>query len=288
MRQLNFQLKQLCKTNRDGSYSTQSNRHKTLQKLANDLHGLGFRGMQTQSLKQKHVQALVNHYQSEKLAIGTLKNRLAVLRWWANKLGRPQVVATTNEHYGIGSRQLVAKESKAKILEQVKLNQIMCPYIKISLELQSVFGLRREESIKFQPHYADRQDHIQLKSTWCKGGRAREVPIRTTAQRDVLNRAHQLAGKGALIPADLTYVQQMRKYEKQCLKVGLSNMHGLRHAYAQQRYEELTGWPAPACGGPASRQLTPKQKQQDLKARLVISAELGHRREQITASYLGR
>jgi len=288
MRSLNYQLKQLCKTNRDGSYSTQSNRHKTLQKLANDLHALGYRGMQPRSLKQKHVHALVNHYQSEKLAIGTLKNRLSVLRWWANKLGRPQVVASTNEYYGIGSRQLVAKASKAKTLEQEKFNRITCPYIQMSLELQAAFGLRREESIKFQPHYADQKDHIQLKSTWCKGGRARVIPIRTTQQRDVLNRAHQLAASGSLIPADLTYVQQMRKYEKQCLKVGLSKMHGLRHAYAQQRYHELTGWIAPACGGPTSRRLTTEQKQLDLKARLIISAELGHRREQITASYLGR
>lgn len=288
MRSLNYQLKQLCKTNRDGSYSTQSNRHKTLQKLANDLHALGYRGMQPRSLKQKHVQALVNLYQSEELAIGTLKNRLSVLRWWANKLGRPQVVANTNEHYGIGSRQLVAKESKAKMLEQEKHNQITCRYIKISLELQAAFGLRREESIKFQPSYADHQDHIQLKSTWCKGGRARTIPIRTREQSELLNRARELAGYGALIPADLSYVQQMRKYEKQCLKVGLSKMHGLRHAYAQQRYTQLTGWLAPACGGPNSRQLTPEQKQADLKARLTISAELGHRREQITASYLGR
>lgn len=266
MRQLNYQLKQLCKTNRDGSYSTQSNRHKTLQKLANDLHALGYRGMQLQSLKQKHVQALVNYYQSENLAIGTLKNRMSVLRWWANKVGRPQVVASTNEHYGIGSRQLVAKESKSKTLEQEKFNRITCPYIKMSLELQEKFGLRREESIKFQPHYADQKDHIQLKSTWCKGGRARTIPIRTQEQRELLNRARELTGRGALIPAKLSYVQQMRKYEKQCLKVGLVKMHGLRHAYAQQRYHELTGWLAPACGGPASRQLTPEQKRSRAKA----------------------
>lgn len=103
---------------------------------------------------------MVNHYQSENLAVGTLKNRLSVLRWWANKLGRSQVVASTNEHYGIGARQLVAKASKAKILEPEKHHQISCRYIQISLALQAVFGLRLEESIKFQLRIADKQDHI--------------------------------------------------------------------------------------------------------------------------------
>ena len=65
-------------------------------------------------------------------------------------------------------------------------------------------------------------------------------------------------------------------------------MHGLRHAYAQIRYEELTGWKAPAAGGPKSKTLTPEQREIDRKARLVISQELGHEREQVTTAYLGR
>jgi len=288
MRQLNYQLKQLCKSNRDGSYTTQINRHDILQKMADDLHKLGYRGMQANSLKQKHVDALLHQYKQEGLAIGTLKNRLSVLRWWAIKINKPQVVAKSNDHYGIGKRELVAKDSKAKTLDQDKLNDITDAHIKMSLELQAAFGLRREEAIKFSPLYADQQDHIRLKPSWCKGGRARTVPIHTDYQRAVLNRAHHLAGRGSLIPSHLMYVQQMRRYEKQTQKAGLCKMHGLRHAYAQTRYQELTSWRAPACAGPTSKQLTPEQKQTDLKARLIISKEMGHTREQITASYLGR
>jgi hypothetical protein len=85
-----------------------------------------------------------------------------------------------------------------------------------------------------------------------------------------------------------SYVQQLRIYEGQTLRAGLSQLHGLRHAYAQQRYEELTGWKAPAAGGPTIKTLTPDQKAKDREARLTISHELGHEREQITAVYLGR
>ena len=45
---------------------------------------------------------------------------------------------------------------------------------------------------------------------------------------------------------------------------------------------------APADGGLASEVLTPEQKAHDRQARLIISRELGHEREQIIAVYLGR
>jgi integrase len=158
----------------------------------------------------------------------------------------------------------------------------------MSLALQQAFGLRREEAIKFMPGYADRGDHLILKASWTKGGKERTVPIRTAEQRELLDRAHKLAGRGSLIPGNRNYVQQLRIYEGQTLRAGLSQLHGLRHAYAQQRYEELTGWKAPAAGGPLSKTLTPEQRDQDREVRLIISKELGHEREQITAVYLGR
>jgi hypothetical protein len=55
-------------------------------------------------------------------------------------------------------------------------------------------------------------------------------------------------------------VQQLRIYEGNTLRAGLSNMHGLRHTYAQNRYEELTDWKAPAAGGPKAKTLTPEQQ----------------------------
>jgi integrase len=116
--------------------------------------------------------------------------------------------------------------------------------------------LRREESIKFQPSYADRGDHIALNGSWMKGGRERTVPITTPEQRAVLDEAHRLAGTGSLIPANKTYIQQRHVYDGQCKAAGLSNMHGLRHRYAQRRYEALTGREAPKAGGPSCHSLS--------------------------------
>ena len=126
-----------------------------------------------------------------------------------------------------------------------------------------------------------------LKASWCKGGREREIPIRTAQQREVLDQTHRLVGRGSMIPSGRSYVEQVKLYERQTTAAGLHKLHGLRHAYAQERYKELTGWASPAAGGKSSAKLRGEEKALDHDARMTISRELGHGREQITW-YLGR
>ena len=64
-------------------------------------------------------------------------------------------------------------------------------------------------------------------------------------------------------------------------------MHGLRHGYAIRRYGELTGWKAPAAGGPSRKELEGRDAKADKRARLTISRELGHGRLRIVARYIG-
>ena len=288
MKRLNHQLKTFCKNNREGSYGTQVQRERDLTLIANQLHELGYRGMNSHSLKPKHVEALVGHWVENEVSTGTIKNRMSAVRWWAMKVNRQNVVARSNDHYGIANRIFVTNTSKAKSILKVDLVKVRDEHVKLSLELQQAFGLRREESIKFIPSYADQGDHLTLKSSWTKGGKARVIPIRTEAQREVLNRARKLAGKGSMIPSARSYVQQVRIYDGHTIRAGLSKMHGLRHTYAQQRYEELTGWKSPAAGGPISKALTAEQRKTDHQVRLIISREMGHEREQITAVYCGK
>lgn len=286
MRKLNFQLKQLVNRNRDGSHTTQHDREKMLQMIANDLFDLGFRRMEVKSLKPKHIEALAANYLERELSVGTIKNRLSALRWWAEKIGKQNVVAKDNTFYGIGSRSFKTGISKATDIDKAILDKVSDPYLKMSLELQKAFGLRREEAIKFIPQYADHGTFIRLKASWCKGGREREVPVRTQEQADVLKRSHLIAGAGSLIPGHLMYVQQMRLYERETAKLGLNKLHGLRHRYAQERYQELTGWACPACGGPATKDLNEAEFKKDRVARTAISQELGHDRIAIAEAYL--
>ena len=288
MRTLNRDFKLMCQRNRDGSFATQHDRERLLTMVANQLHEDGFKNLRAQGIRTKHIEHLVSRWQAEGASTGTMKNRMSALRWMAEKIGKENIVARDNAAYGIADRRFVTNESKAKELDQGKLEKVSDPYTAMSLRFQEAFGLRREESIKIQPGWADRGDMLVLKSTWTKGGKEREIPIIKETQRELLNQAKALANKGSLIPVEMSYIDQLNRFKAQTAFAGIDRVHGFRHAYAQARYAELTGWKAPAAGGPTSKQLSPEQKAIDRQARLTISRELGHEREQITAVYLGR
>ena len=245
--------------------------------------------MRAQGLKPKHVEKLVASWLAAELSPGTIKNRMATLRWAVGKLGKDNIIARTNAAYGIPDRVYVTNISKAKELGMDQIDGIRTPCAQMSLRLQAAFGLRREASIKIVPAWADRGDVLVLKDSWNKGGREIRIPIATPEQRQLLDEAKALAkGKSLVAPGYATYRDYLQHLRHECARVGIHAFHGHRHLYAQERYKQLTGWECPAHGGPTAKQLTPQQKAVDREARETISDELGHGREQITAVYLGR
>ena len=137
------------------------------------------------------------------------------------------------------------------------------------------------------PTRHDGGESIRLKGSTTKGGRPREVPVLADGQRKLLKEARELAGGGALIPPGRNYAEQKKVYEDETRAAGLGRMHGLRHAYALDRYDALTGWKAPAGGGPRASGLTGARRRIDRAARLTVAAELGHSRREISQTYLG-
>ncbi|TMO46443.1 phage integrase N-terminal domain-containing protein [Pseudoalteromonas ruthenica] len=285
MSQLGYSLNQLNVTHKERSHGTRNDRKKIFNLLAKQLHGFGFKLKDPKGLKPKHVTALVKHWQEQKLSNKTIKNRMSAIRWWAEKVGKRNVVARSNAEYGI-DKVRNSPLGKSKELDMEKHAQIGCPYVKLSLRLQQELGLRREEAIKFNVSYADQGNHIRLKGSWTKGGKPRTLPILKQSQRALLDEIRSFT-RSSLIHATDRYVDQMRRYERETKKVGLSKNHGLRHHYARQRYLELTGWQCPANGGPRRMHLVGKERDIDYKARMQISQELGHERFSITYTYLG-
>ncbi len=279
-------ITQVLKSARMGSYETQDARKKILNLFANDLVKLGYGLRRIQGLQEKHITAVVKYWMKNNIQTATLKNRTSVLRFLCQCINKPSIIKS-NQDIGIGRRNYLPTKNKA--IYNPDFSKITNPYIYISLQLQRVFGLRREEAIKLKPHMTDKNNHIELLSSWCKGGRGRTIPIRTEEQRYWLEEAKKQAKKfgNSLIPENKKYINQRNVYDKQVQRAGLKNLHGLRHAYAQNRYKELTDWNAPIAGGPKLRQLTHEQKQIDHQARIILSEELGHSRKYITSNYLG-
>lgn len=270
-----------------GSFATQANRKHILFTFAVDLVSKGFGLRDVQGLKSKHILAVVNHWQEKGLANSTIKNRTAILRQFCQLINKRNIIPS-NKELKIGNRVYVPQRNRA--LHQPDFSKISNEFILVSMQLQRLFGLRREEALKIKPFMADKGDKLELQPTWCKGGRGRTIPIQTAEQRLWLDKAKALAEKfhHSLIPVNKSYIQHRNIYDKQALRAGLRNLHGLRHAYAQERYKILTGWESPINGGPCSKSLSKQEKEMDFQARMILTEELGHSREQITVNYLGR
>ena len=202
MRDLNYDLKQLCRHNRDGSYATQADREHILDLIADQLHEMGFRHMNAHSLKPKHVEKLVERWLAENLSPGTIKNRMSALRWWAEKIGKENIIARTNAAYGIPDRVYVTNISaKQRNSIWTSSSKFRISSFTCRSACRPLFGLRRAESIKIVPKWADRGDRLVLKDSWTKGGREREIPIRTQEQRQLVDEAKALAkGKSLVAP----------------------------------------------------------------------------------------
>ena len=232
MRQLNFDLKTLQARHREGAFNTRRDRAYVLDQAAHMLHALGFRRLRATGLKRKHVNALVAEWQRRGLATGTMKNRMSALRWWAERVGRPGVVATNAAH-GIGERRYVTNEDRSAVLDPEKLARVSDAHVRMSLELQAAFGLRREEAIKFTPAYADRGDRVRIKASWAKGGRGRSRSgTSTSAQcstpRGALRAPARSSRAGAATPRSESPTSGRRR------RRGFRACTGC--AYAQARY----------------------------------------------------
>jgi len=293
MTPLEWDLQQVLKRNRDGSRGTQYERKKMVMQFAKDIHALGFKGLRLRNVRQKHLQRVLTLWTSgdpgnRLVSAATLKNRLASLRWALEKMGKTNLLPDTNSALGIEARTYLPEQSKAMTLTEDVLKRVTDNHVYHSFRMQAAFGLRRAEAMKIQPTWADRGDRLVLKSSWTKGGRPREIPIRTQHQREVLNAAKAFAKNGSLIPAKKNYRAHLMTWEYQTRRAGLPKTHGLRHAYAQRWYEELTGRKAPILGGTPTNQLEGVLREKDREARLQIASELGHTRTDITNTYLGR
>ena len=279
----------ILRHNKDGSFATHANRRTQLLKLAEDLLARGFYIRNIHQLKAKHVYRMLDHWKAEGLSAGTIKNRMANVRWLCEKINKPGLIPADNEALKVERRQYVANKDKSIELTDEKLAKISDADVKLSLQLQQAFGLRKEESLKIKIHEAVQGNVLKLRSSWCKGGREREIPIRTTEQWLVIEACKAYVGNinRALIPVDKSYYQHMKRYESQIANAGIHKAHGLRHGYAQKRYFELTGWHCPAKGGPTKNNLSHEQKRIDQYAREIISHELGHDRV-VTSIYCGK
>lgn len=239
LRKAIYSVNQTIKPLRGYSYASLSDMRHMLNRCMKDLHVLGSKISHIQGLKPKHIYMLVEFWKSQGKNPATIKNYMAKLRKTAVLLDKPKLVKPGNDTYQIGKRSYYPTHNKA--IHEIDLSKCTDPYIRLSLEGQMVFGLRREESMKFIISEAYIGDELLIRPSWTKGGIGRRLAITNNEQRQWLSKVSQLVRRGeSLIPMDRTYKQHLSHYQVQTKLMGVCKLHGLRHAYAQRRYYEIT------------------------------------------------
>lgn len=109
---------------------------------------------------------------------------MSKLRKAAILLDKPQLIKADNASYLIPNRSYFPTSNKA--ITHIDFNKCSDSLIRLSLEAQSLFGLRREESIKIILSDAAQGDYLKIKPSWTKGGIGRTLKITNTEQKQWL------------------------------------------------------------------------------------------------------
>ena len=141
--------------------------------------------------------------------------------------------------------------------------------------------------MQLRPNVVDKGSCLAL-MVGIKDGRERVVPIDTPDKRTLIDRAKTFAASKLASTSDpaRTLAQIKNHYYHVLRFCGITRVdgltgHGLRHGYANDRYQQLAGQPSPVRSGTTSGPDT------DQAARLEVAEELGHSRESVTTRYPG-
>lgn len=249
----------------------------------------------SRSIVIKYGIELSDRIASEEISISYAQNLVSAVNtvMAMAKLGDWDSVSPTNE-CGIPERSHIRKTPPSGICRAAfycaldKLSDSQFPEGKAVALLARELGLRTKEAALLDSNKAllEAQTNKQVNITrGTKGGRKRKVPVASESQIQALIFSQRIQGKKiCLIPVGMTWAkfrsENLRKTREILQRHGIARLHDLRSAYACERYEQLSGQPAPILGGKNEGSL-------GYMARIKIAAELGHGRIDVTNSYLG-
>lgn len=249
----------------------------------------------------KYIKELM---EEQELAVSTAQNYISSINTTFMALRGDRSVNISPSKY-VGNRSNIRKVAPSALDEKriqsavMSLREAGLNRPAAVLELARAFGVRREEAIKADLNRwsreiaLDRPEGPQVNVIdGTKGGRNADRWISVgEAQLKALHNAllARPAGSDNLIAPDESFAQfaiarsgEINQARKQLKQHGLPDYHDSRAAYACQRYFEITHSPAPVVAG---KRLASKEN--DRKARTIISAELGHNRLDVLNSYIG-
>lgn len=281
------------------SAALQRERRQFFLRCIDDLYNGGFKLRSICNLRGKHIRYLVRLWEARGYSAPTLQKYHSLLRTLERWIQKRGMVLDIGQYLCDPTRAVrvrVATTDKSWTGKDVeaadRIEQITNEDVRVGtcLRLQSEFGLRAQEAWQLRAKENDEGKMLHV-VFGTKGGLAREVPIETDAQRQVLELAKSLANRvtGSLIPEQLSLAAWRAHFYRLCRKHGIARKtgvvpHGLRHGFGNDMYEKLTGRKSPVRGGDPP---LPEEREKDRAARQQIAKVYGHGRRKVSSAYLG-
>ncbi len=271
------------------------------------LHDAGYKLRKMRNFDHRHLEAMFSDWDRRRLCGSTVKNHVYKLRRLLERADKSYLLPRIDEYVAKrqspmpGPGQGVAQDrgrswsaSGVDISELIQRVYARDSLVALQLCLQAELGLRVREAFRLRPD-ADWQGEQLKVIRGPKGGRPRELSLTRPEQHRLLAHARQVAQaigrNGSLMPQGYSESRWRSYYYWVLHRCGVTRKgagvtsHGLRHEYAQRRYEALSGQPAPVRAG-GSRQRDGLGGEADAAARNQVARDLGHGRYDITSTYL--
>lgn len=278
--------------------------------IAEDFKRAGVKTKLVKQLNLEDFKKVAEYWKSKGYTAGTMQNKASALRAICNAAGNENIKNINNGELGIVSRNVLNPNNLngAAVISEKSLKKIKNPEVSAALRLEAAYGLRREESahVVFEltkGHVVTapgKENILTMKGSWCKNGRQRgKITFNGRPNGELILRdggvvLKQVAESVKGIRIDYRVEQFQRKINyaaDKCKKLDNNpdiHPHALRHNYAHERYHEITGRNCPAAGGLKYSEMSSKEQKQYHSAAKIISEELGHSRETISRTYIGK
>ena len=295
------------------SFKTMLDRQRLYASFFRELrHHTPYRNLDPRQLANRHIEAMVERWVARGLATATIHNYLSFLRSYGGWIGKAGMVREPQYYVGTESphahRSQVATFDHSWVAKSVDINAKIAEvsafdtWVGLQLELCARFGMRPKEARHFRPHGAvipraaaiardadafPEHDTFLHISHGTKGGRPRDVPITSDAQRELLSRVTEAVASGMYVGRPgCTSTQNSTRFYYVIRKFGISKdqlgvvAHGLRHQHVNDAFQNDTSCVSPVRGATA-------RPANDDQARQRAARRLGHNRPGVTSCYLG-
>lgn len=285
---LEKQVNSVFKHNRQGSYKTKEKYQNDTKQFAKFL-AKEFRLQNMRNIGDKHLEKYIHYMQEQKLAPSTIKDRLAAVRFFHDKLDRTKHILSQNQKFELERRRFGGvnrawRDSEYKSflkLCELRGNDRMASIAVLARNE----GLRIHETLKIDRNAVEKALRTGELTVKGKGGKVRNVPL-LQESREILRERMQEVERGQklfvqtgekthlVIKQCQNFINRNREHfqeersREQTNEIERITFHGLRHAYAQDRFEEFKN-----------------QGMNDFEARVALSNLLGHERDDVTRIY---